>query len=104
VWRLLQTAENVLNEFERKVLRKIYGPVLINGHWQKTYNQEIYKLYKEMELTRNIRLRRLQQVGRAMRMKDETVPKKALKRYTEGRRLKGLRIAKFAERTSRARF
>jgi hypothetical protein len=38
-----------------------------------------------MELTRNIRYRRLQWVGHVM-MKDEWVPKKALKGYTEGRR------------------
>jgi len=31
-------------------------------------------------------LRRLQWVGHVVRMKDERVPKKALKRYIEGRR------------------
>jgi hypothetical protein len=39
-----------------------------------------------MELTKNVRLRRLQQVGHVMRMKDERVPKKAFKGYIEGRR------------------
>jgi hypothetical protein len=53
------------------------------------YNQEIYKLYKETELTRNIRLRRLQWVGQVMRTEDERVPKKELKGYTEGRRPDG---------------
>ena len=43
-------------------------------------------MYKEMELTGNIRLRRLQWVGHMLRMKDERAPKKALKRYIEGRR------------------
>jgi len=52
---------------------------------RKTYNQEIYKLYKKMDLTRNIRLRRLQRLGQAMRM-DERVPKKELKGHTEWRR------------------
>ena len=67
----LQTAEKVLNEFQRKVLWKIYGPVLINGQWQNMHNQEIYKLYKEMELTRNMWLRRLQRVGQVMRMDEK---------------------------------
>jgi len=98
----LQTAEKVLNEFERKVLRKIQGCVLINGHWQKTYNQEIYKLYKEMELTRNIRLRRLQRAGQAMRMKDERVPKKAVKGHTEGRRLVGKPRGRWFDSVDRA--
>jgi hypothetical protein len=85
LWRRLQTAEEVLNESERKVLRRIQGCMLINGHWRNIYNQEIYKLYKEMELTRNIRLRRLQWVGQVTRMKEERVPKKALKGHTDGR-------------------
>jgi hypothetical protein len=35
----------------------------------------MYRLGKEMELTRNIRLRILQWVSRVMRMKDGRVPK-----------------------------
>jgi hypothetical protein len=71
----------MLHEFGRKVVRKIYGPVLVNGQWQNRHNNEIYTVYKEMELTRNIRLRRLHWMGHVMRMKDERVPKKALKYF-----------------------
>jgi hypothetical protein len=53
--------------------------VLVNGQWQNRYNHEISNLYEEMELTRNISLRKLQWVGHVMGMKNETVPKKALK-------------------------
>jgi hypothetical protein len=63
----------MLNAFERKVQRKIYGPVLVNEQWQKRYNHEIYK---EMRLTRNIRLRRLQWVGHVLRMKGKGCPRK----------------------------
>ena len=66
-----------------------YGPVLANRHWWNMHNNEIYNLYKEMELTKNIRLRRLQWVGYVLRMKGERASKKALKGYTEGRRLVG---------------
>ena len=59
--------------------------MLVNEQWQNRYNNEIFKLYKEMELTRNIRYRRLQWLGYVI-MKDEQVPKKAVKGYTEGRR------------------
>jgi hypothetical protein len=44
--------------FERKVLRKICGPVLVSGQWQNRYKHDIYKLKREMEQTRNIILRR----------------------------------------------
>jgi len=59
---------------------------LDNGEWQKRDNHEIHKIYKEMELTKNIGLRRLQWVGRVMWIKEERVPKKVLKECIEGRR------------------
>jgi hypothetical protein len=55
------------NEFERKVLRKIYGRVLVKGQWRNRCNHKICNLYKEMELTRNMSLRRLHWVGHVMR-------------------------------------
>ena len=33
--------------FDRKVLRKTYGPGLANGQWRNKYKNEIYHLYKE---------------------------------------------------------
>ena len=86
VWTLSQTEEIMFNVFKRKVLRKIYGPEWVNGQWRNRYNHEICNLYKEMDLTRNIRLRRVQWMGHVMRMKDERVLNKVLKEYTERRR------------------
>ena len=76
----------MLNALERKVLRKIYGPLRVNGHWRNRYDDEICKLYKEVELSRNIRWRRLQRVGHAIRVMDERVSEKSLNGYIEGRR------------------
>lgn len=70
-----QDTEKLLNVFERRVIRKAHGPVLVNGQWLNRQSHEIYKLYKEMDLVRNIRWRRLQWLGHVMRMKDEIVPK-----------------------------
>jgi len=39
----------MLNAFERKVLRKIYGPVLVNEQWHKRYNHEIYSLLEVVD-------------------------------------------------------
>ena len=39
-----------------------------------------------MELTKNISLIRLEWVDHVIRMKDERVPKKALKQYKEGKK------------------
>jgi len=43
-WTLAATEENALRRFERKVLRKIYGPVVDKGIWRITYNNELCKL------------------------------------------------------------
>ena len=42
----------MLKASQRKVLNKIYEPVLDNGQWRNRYNHEIYNLCKEMELTK----------------------------------------------------
>lgn len=59
----------------------MYGPVLLNGQGQNRYDHEICKLYKETELTKNIRLSGLQWLGNVIRMKDEMVSKIATKGY-----------------------
>jgi hypothetical protein len=76
----------MLDVSERQVIWKKYGPVSVKGHWPSEYNHKIYKLYNEMELTKNTRLRGLQWVGHVMTMKEEKEPKKALKGFEEGRR------------------
>ena len=43
-------------------------------------------MYKEIELTMNNRLRRLQWVGHLSRMKDERAPKEAFNGFIEGKR------------------
>jgi hypothetical protein len=59
-WSLLQTVENKLGTFERKILRRIYGPINENGQWRYRYNTELYKLYKDIDIVNDIKLRRLQ--------------------------------------------
>jgi hypothetical protein len=43
-WTLKSVERNGLRRFERKVLRKIYGPVVDNGVWRARYNNELCKL------------------------------------------------------------
>jgi hypothetical protein len=40
-----EQGENLLRSFERKVLRKIFVPVLENGFWKRRKNSEIYRAY-----------------------------------------------------------
>jgi hypothetical protein len=40
-WTLTLTEEKALRIFERKIIRKIYGPVMENNIWRIRYNKEI---------------------------------------------------------------
>lgn len=37
--------EEKMNIFERRVLRRIYGPLIENGDYRKRTNQEIYQIF-----------------------------------------------------------
>jgi hypothetical protein len=40
--------------FERKILRRIYGPVCEGTTWRSRYNEELYRLYDETDLVTSI--------------------------------------------------
>ena len=41
-----QTHETALGVFERKILRKIYGPVIYNREYRRRWNHELYERVK----------------------------------------------------------
>jgi hypothetical protein len=59
--------ENLFRSFDRKVLRKIFVPVLENGCWRKCKNSEMCKIYDEYDVE-FIKLGRIRWVGHMMRM------------------------------------
>jgi hypothetical protein len=78
-WTLTDIEENAVRRFERKVLRKIYGPVMDNGAWQMRYNRELYRFTEEEDIVRFIRAQRIQRVGHLERMDETAMPKRVLK-------------------------
>jgi hypothetical protein len=58
-WTLTQTAVQMLNTFERKILRRIYGPTQKGGRWRPRWNNELYSLYNEPNIVEDIKIRRL---------------------------------------------
>ena len=66
-WTLNLETQRTLETFERKVLRAIFGPVLEQGCWRARHNFELYKLYKEPQITQIIRSNRLRWLGHAWR-------------------------------------
>ena len=77
-WALTQTAEHMLNTFERKILRRIYGRTQEGGRWRPRWNSELYSLYNEPNIVEDIKIRRLGRSGHIIRMEEERIPKKVL--------------------------
>jgi hypothetical protein len=69
--------ENLLRSFEKKVLQKIFGPVLENGCWKRRKNSQIYTLYDEYDDVKCMKLIRLRRAGNVMRMEKVTLQGKS---------------------------
>jgi hypothetical protein len=48
-WSMTEKDEVMLNTWERKILRKLYGPATEQGAWRIRTNQELWKLCKTPE-------------------------------------------------------
>jgi hypothetical protein len=73
-------AKYQLNVFERKVYRRILGPVYDNEkeNWRILTNNEIYACVKKLTIIGTIRLNRLRWFGRVQRMEENRIPKRVL--------------------------
>ena len=69
-----------LNIFERKVYRKILGPVYDNEkeNWRILNNKEIYGSVKKPTIIETIRLNRLCWFGHVQKMEENRIPKRVL--------------------------
>jgi hypothetical protein len=54
-WTLTVIEENILRKFERKIIRKIYGPVMENNIWRTRHTYERNTLLKEEDILRFIK-------------------------------------------------
>ena len=57
-----------LGVFERKILRRIYGPICEEAKWRSRYNEELYYLYDETDLVTTIKITSLRWAGHIIRM------------------------------------
>ena len=79
-----------LNIFERKVYRRILGPVYDNEkeNWRILTSKEIYGSVKKPNIIETVRLNRLHWFGHVQRMEGNRIPKRVL--YMNlGTRLRG---------------
>lgn len=84
-WATTQRSANVLDVFERKLLRRIYGPIQKNGMWKVRYNRELYQLYGAPELSTYIGLMRLRWAGHVQRLDAGRMPRRVLETRFLGR-------------------
>jgi hypothetical protein len=88
--RVLSKADELrLGVSERKILRRIYGPICEEATWKSRYNEELYRLYDETDLVTTIKITRLRWAGHVVRMQDNLPCKKITLDKPEGRRRAG---------------
>jgi hypothetical protein len=88
-WVLSKAVELHHGVFERKILRRIYGPICEGVTWRSRYNEELYLLYDETDLVTTVRITRLRWAGHIVRMQDNLPCKKITLDKPEGRRRVG---------------
>jgi hypothetical protein len=84
----LQNSEEKLRLFERRILRRIYGPTCKNGVWRIKYNDELYSLCKDLDIVRVIKVVRIRWLGHLVRMEENSPCKKINFSQLEGSRKK----------------
>ena len=84
-WTLTKADERIIDAFERKILRRIYGGIITDGEWRRRTNQELYSLFQDESASTFIRVGRLRWAGHVARM-DPTQPARQLLDNTPGGR------------------
>jgi hypothetical protein len=62
--------------FERRILRRRYGPTCENGVWRIKYNDELHSLYKDLDIVTVIKVARIRWLGHLVRMEENSPYKK----------------------------
>jgi hypothetical protein len=77
-WVLKETMIQKLLVFERKILRRIFGPTKENQIWRIKTNEELDKLIKHKNIVTYIKVQRLSWFGHVQGMSDTRTVKKYL--------------------------
>jgi hypothetical protein len=67
-WTMTEIDMKRLNTWERKTLRRKYGPVLEQGIWRIRSNQKLWDIYKGLDTIADMKKKRLEWIGRVVRL------------------------------------
>ncbi|GFV97404.1 uncharacterized transposon-derived protein F52C9.6 [Trichonephila clavipes] len=81
--------EEALEIFERKILSCILGGIQVNGLWRRRSNLELYKIYKQPDIVKFVKLQRLKWAGHLARMNEDSCCKKIFLAMPMGNRPRG---------------
>lgn len=88
-WPLSERDKFRLAAFERKILRRIFGPVRDGETWRIRYNNELYQLYESPDIITSIKIARLRWAGHVKRMDECEIPRKVMEYGIAGGRRVG---------------
>jgi hypothetical protein len=90
-WSLTVRAEHRLRVFEKRVLRRIFGPKRdeVTGGWGKEHNEELHSLYSSPSIIRMLKSRRIKWTGHVARMGEKRNAYGNLVAKPDGKRLLG---------------
>jgi hypothetical protein len=78
--------ENALRVFERKFVRRIYGPVREGERWKIRSNRELEEILRGEDIVKFVKSLRLAWAGHVERMDEENMSGNLLHGRMEGRR------------------
>jgi len=89
-WTLTSRDEQNLRIFERRILRKIFGPLQTEGgSWRIRMNYELHELIGNADIVSFIKSRTIARPGHVMRMDDRRTAKESLEWKPIGMRITG---------------
>ena len=88
-WTISASDALALGVFERKILRKIFGPVRIGVEYRIRMNHELYELFADMDIMQRIKIQRLRWLGHVVRMDENAPASKVFERKLQGTRRRG---------------